>query len=169
MPKYREKDNEAIELPPEGDHVFCVEDFEGGIMTKGKTMGSPFWRLKLLIETNGSHCKTLLIDHESCRRKISNFIKCTGVRIPDEGDFEFDQQAALASDVEFVDLIGLRGWLCIRHEDYAPPGREPRKQAEVSVFYTDKPKLPRKVTQPAQPQEAPAPDPLADPLADEAF
>lgn len=163
MPVFKDQENKSFELPPEGDHVFCVEDFESGIQTgSGKTAGSPFWELKLLIETNGSHCWERLIDHSSCDFKIDCFLKSTGVKIPKGQAFEFDHGAAAASGAAFVDIIGLRGWLCIRHEDYTPPGKPAIKRAKVSVFYTDKPKLPRRLAQPAQPQSAPEPDPLSD-------
>jgi hypothetical protein len=156
MPVFRNQDNQSFVLLPPGDYVFRVVGMESGIQTgTGKTAGSPFWEFKLMIEGKGANVYERLIDHESTGWKIDTFLKCTGQTPPVNAPFEFEEQAAEAAGVHWINPIGLRGHCALIVEEFTKTGQtEKKKKNRVSVFYTDKPKLPRHEAAPAL---APAP------------
>lgn len=145
MPVFQNQDNQAQILHPPGDYKFRVVGMESGIQTgTGKTVGSPYWELKLAIEEKGGVVFERLIDHPSSNWKIDTFLKCTAAAPPTGTPFEFEQQAAEAAGVLWVNPVGLRGWAHLVVDEYTPNGStEKRKRNKVGTFYTDKPKLPR--------------------------
>lgn len=156
MPTFNDQDNKVFVLPKIGDHPFCVVKFESTISKGSKVGGSTEYKLELEIEDEpGAIVFSNLIDHPSCNWKIDNFVKCTGVKeqysLVKGTDFEFIKTIAEINQCVWVDPIGLRGICSIQHSAVVKngipvmgPDGKPKMRAEVSVFYTDKTKLPRR-------------------------
>lgn len=154
MPTF--KDATAPVLLPEADCIFCVVQFDIGISTGAKTKGSENYEMKVEIEPTGKILKETLIDHPSTDWKIDCFLKSAGVQIAKGETFDFNETVATGSNVRWIDPIGLRGWCRIIQETLT--GRNPEEVAaikagsrkatvvnKISVFYTDRPKLPARV------------------------
>ena len=171
MPTFKNQENQTHVLHPEGDYHFTVTGLETGIQSgSGKTVGSPFWELKLAIDKGGVVYEKL-IDHPTCDWKIDTFLKCTNAAPPVGVAFEFDADAAASAGIHWIDPIGLRGTCRLIVEEYTKQGTtEKRKINRVGTFYTDKPKLPRapkpETQQPAT-DPSHVPPPAADPHSDE--
>lgn len=146
MPKFGDSSN-IPPLLPGGDYAFCVTGFECSISSTALTRGAEKYQLELEIEPTGKKVQEHLIDHEKTAWKIDCFVKSSGVKLVKGQAFDFRQDLAEASGVVWVDPIGLRGW-CHLKQDTLPlkPGYDkPMIVNKVDVFYTDKPKLPRRV------------------------
>jgi hypothetical protein len=157
MPTFNDQDNKVFVLVPPGDYIFCVVKFESTMSKGAKTSGSDCYEMELEIENRGPGAIVYasLIDHPSCDWKIDNFIKCTGVKeqynLVKGTPFEFIKTAAESKDVTWVNPLGLRGWCSVSHEAMMKngqtvmgPDNKPKMRAVLAVFYTDKPKLPKR-------------------------
>ena len=145
MPVFGDSNN-VPPLLPEGDYVFCVVGFECKISQGPKTRGSDQFEVELEIEPSGKKVNEIMTDHPSCSWKIDTFLKASGIKLAKGAAFEFRQDVALASDVPWVNPLGLRGWCRITQEEV--PAKENRKAFTVNrvgTFYTDRPKLPARV------------------------
>ena len=148
MPTFRDSDN-LPPLLPAGDYIYKVVEFSSGISAGGKTSGSDKYELVLEFP-GGAKCRENLIDHDSCSWKIDTFLKSAGVKIPKGAEFKFtiDERG---DDVSIINPLGLKGSCKLRIENYPKKGEDKEKPAtwtgksnRVEIFYTDKPKIPRK-------------------------
>jgi hypothetical protein len=144
MPTFNDSNN-IPPIVPVGDYVFCVVDFESKISAGAKTAGCESYNLTLEIEPNGSKCWETLTDHPSTAWKIDTFLKSAGIKLARGEHFDFRETEANALGYTHVNPIGLRGWCRLTIDTYQ--GKEKNK---VVMFYTDKPKLPRRVEVAAQ-------------------
>lgn len=161
MPVFNDSENRVAVLHEEGDYVFRVASVKFGISGGGKTNGCPTYELSLLIEKTGGTVFETLIDADSTAWKIDVFLKSSGVYLPKGVAFEFDRERAEADGVRWVNAVGLRGWCrlsleAVTDRDGKPKleNGKPKLRNRVSVFYTDRPKLPAV-------QPAPTPTPAA--------
>jgi len=137
MPKHKFGNAQPIpDLLEEGDYILRVVDCEETISKGRKTNGADQLELKLKEESTGKIIYETLIFDESLEWKIDCFIQCFGIKAQEGQDLE----------LEADDMIGLRGWVALKVEEY-----NDKKRNRVAVFYTDKEKL-----------EAIEPDPFDD-------
>lgn len=142
MPTFNDSEN-RIQITKEGDYPFTVIEFDQALSKGSKTAGSTMYKPKLEIELpggqRGPHVYESLIDHSSCAWKIDTFLKCCGVALAKGEAFEFDGEEARRLGVRHVNPYGLRGWAHFIIE----VGTDKKERNKVSVFYTNKQKLPR--------------------------
>lgn len=154
MPVFQDTPARTFELPPEGDQILRVVGFEIGISNTGKTNGSEQYDVTFQSESNGATFDCTLWDHPNTWWKVDNWLKSSGVPLSKGQAFEFRADVANQKRVLWVDPIGLR---CHAKVTHRPGTKDPSKRfAEVAIFYTDKPKLPRHV------EDAPASEPQPD-------
>lgn len=149
MPTFKGKENmPPQELLPKGDYPFEVVDW-GRAISKGKsTRGADTYELKVRVNDTNTVYETL-IDHESTDWKIDCFLRCTGVELKVGQSFEFGE------DPGQVNPKGLRGWCAVVVDEYIPEGKTiAKKKNKIGTFYTDKPKIPRRVETAAEPTQA---------------
>lgn len=144
MPVFNDSNNVPA-LLTESDYTFCVVGFEIGVSNGPSTRGSEKYLLDLEIEPSGKHIDETLIDHPKTGWKIDCFLKASGVQIPKGQAFEFQEDKAKSNNVPWVNPLGLRGWCRVVVEEYTRKDGAPGKANKVAVFYTDKPKLPKRV------------------------
>lgn len=144
MPVFKDSNN-IPPLLPEGDYIFCCLDFESKISQGNKTRGSDTFELTLEIEPSGKKVPCTLIDHPTCDWKIDCFLKAAGVALKKGESFDFRQDVANAAGLVYVDARGLRGWCHLTQKTLPPKPDKPALTVnEIQIFYTDKPKLPRR-------------------------
>jgi hypothetical protein len=154
MPVFQDTPARSFELPPEGDQILRVVNFEIGISTGAKTRGSDQYTVEFCSEANGASFEVRLQNHASTWWKVDNWLKGSGVALTKGQAFEFRQDLAEKNGVTWVNPIGLR---CHAKVVHRPGTRDPKvKFAEVAVFYTDRPKLAPHVEESAD--DAPAVD-----------
>jgi hypothetical protein len=148
MPSYTftDQENKSFEPLPAGDYVARISECEFGISKGGKTSGSDTMELTLEVESNGRTIKVYetLIFHPSCGWKVDTFVKSfnllVGGRVP-----------AKDENIDFSEhmVVGLRGWVTLKQEEYEKRDKSKGVSNRVAVFITNKEKLPKIVTVPA--------------------
>lgn len=143
MPVFQDTPARTFELPPEGDQILRVENFEVGISNGSRTSGSEEYDVTFMSETNGAQFTVTMWDHPKTWWKVDNWLKSSGVALSKGQAFEFRQDVAATKGVTWVDPIGLRCHAKVTHK---PGTKDTTKRfAEVAIFYTDRPALPRHV------------------------
>lgn len=133
-------------MVPAGDYIFCVVGFECKISQGKVTRGCDQFKLELEIEPKGSICLEDLFDHANTGWKIDTFLKSANVKLPKDSSFEFREDTAKDKGVPWINPLGLRGWCRLIEDEYMKSGETTkRKTNRVDSFYTDKPKLERRV------------------------
>jgi hypothetical protein len=144
---------------PECDCVLCVVGYDVKTLQNGKCKGSDIHILTL--EVAGGVCEfdETLIDHPSCQWRVDVFLRAVGADVKKGEAFEFDAATAKARGVKYIDPLGLQfhAHIVQMDESYVKDGvTKTVKKNKVSIFYTDKPKLPRRVIEPAgEPDDVP--------------
>lgn len=154
MPVYQDREAPSFVVHPDGDYVLRVVGCDSKISTGEKTAGSPQWDLKVVVEgvAGNGHVFESLIDHETSAWKIDTFLKSTNSVPPKGAAFDFNEDAANAAGILFIDPIGLRGWAHLVVDEW-----KGKKRNKIGVWLTNKPKLPRATPEPKpQPASAPA-------------
>ena len=127
MPKHKFRNSQPIpEILEDGDYILRVVECEESISKGRKTNGAPQLELKLKEESTGKIIYETLIFDESLEWKIDCFIQCFGIEAEEGEDLE----------LEADDMIGLRGWVALKTEEY-----NDKKRNRVAMFYIDKEKL----------------------------
>lgn len=156
MPKFTDAENKTYILLPEGDYKYMVTDWEIGISTGPATAGSEKYTAKFtLIDHPGSELRETLIDHPKTGWKIDTFLKSAGIKPGKDEDFAFKPNEQSKCDPEtgllWINPIGLRGWCKLIQEDYVTKAKTTIKINKVSIFYTDKEKLPQIISEEEMP------------------
>lgn len=156
MPSYTftDQDNQVFELLPAGDYPFEIVGVDFGIQSGGKTNGSDYMELKVMLYKDASFQQKLAqvrercIFHSSTAWKVDCFVKSANLLVngkpPAKGqDIEFDADS----------VVGLRGWCHVKVEDYKSKEGEAKKANRIGTWITNKAKLPRAVSAPAEEPE----------------
>jgi hypothetical protein len=159
MPSYKftDQENKSFEPLPPGDYVARVTACEFGISKGGKTGGSD--TMELTLECEGKDRKVnvfeTLIFHPSCGWKVDTFVKSFNLLV--EGNAPGKDQ-----DIDFNEnmVVGLRGWVTLKIEEYKSQSGETRKTNRVAVFITNKEKLSKVIDIPAEASAAKSDDDL---------
>lgn len=139
MPSYKFGDEEAKvwELLPQGDYVAEVIKCEFGLQTgSGVTRGSENMELSLAIDGRNATVRETLIFHEKTLWKIDTFVKSFNLLV--------DGRAPVKGvPIEFTEpmVVGLRGHVSLKIEDYKKVDGTPAKSNKVAVFITNKERL----------------------------
>lgn len=143
MPVFNDSEN-MPGLVPEGDYIICVEKFESGIQTGGKTAGSEKYDLTFSIDGGGRVYETL-IDHPTCNWKIDCFLKSAGIQLRKGQAFTFNKSEG-TNAMPFINPLGLVCSVKLIVDEYstkADPNTKKQKN-KIAIFYTDRTKHPRR-------------------------
>ena len=146
MPVFQDTDNRPPRVIIEPcDAIFCVTKF-GSAYTQKSTAKVPSGTLvyQMELEIEGKNCivEEDLYDIEAAQWRLDTFLKSAGVQLAKGEAFEFSKAKADEAFVKHVNPIGLRGWCHVKKQPWTnQPGKFSN---EIGIFYTDKPKLPRR-------------------------
>lgn len=143
MPKvtFTDQENKApSELIAAGDYEVEVIKCESGLRNSGKTNGCEAFDFQVRVAKHPGCTiwEDITFGYEPLQWKLDVVLKCL--------NFLFDGrplEKGQAFDIAPEDMIGLRGWVTVKVEDYRASTGEMRKTNRVAVWRTDKPKLPR--------------------------
>lgn len=140
MPKFTftDQENKSFEPLPPGDYVARVIECEFGISKGGKTSGADTMELTLEVEAKDRTAKVYetLIFHQSCAWKVDTFVKSFNLLVSGKAPGK-DEQIDFSEQM----VVGLRGWVTLKVEDYTGRSGEKRQTNRVAVFITNKEKL----------------------------
>lgn len=152
MASYRFKNSENIEfvLKKPGDYPVEIIGYKFGLSKDGDA------QIELKFSTvdpktlepdatSGKGQERLTLSEKATWR-VDTFLKCCGVVVPMDSEVEFDPDEMEKPENAgkfFVDLRGLRGWASIINEQ--DQNKPDRKYNKIGTWYTNKPKLPRRI------------------------